>query len=261
MSQTILDGSSRLAKVYFINLDRKPDRRKHIESYFPDDQRLIRIPAVDGLTQRHVILQERPFFNNHDLQLALDYQGSNAPDKVEPQYGCYDTDIHFAVMGNAISHVNAWKRVVQDLQDPTDVALIMQDDAIICPRMLKDMDRIIADMPKDAHVLWLSRHLWAIGGHFVKIDFDEEPDIERLFEDKTTDITGRLKDSSNPCSLAYLVTRRGAQWLLDMTPCVDRAMDYHMNTLLRRHGIHYATYRAYVTSDTKNFRSDIFVDK
>ena len=249
---------TKLQKVYYINLDRKPDRRKNIEETFKGDSRLTRIVAVDGVSQRDIVVDKRAFFVNRDLQIAIDHELDANPDKVEPGYQCYNTHIHFAVMGNAISHVRTWEAIAADLENDDDVALVLQDDAMVWDQFFADADMIISKFPTDAKVVWLSRHEWAIGGHFVKVDFTQDPDVDALFEKKCNDTIGNLKPTCNPCSLAYLVTKKGAQWLLEKTPSVTGAMDNHMNYILYTSGIHYATYTPYVTSDTKNFRSDIF---
>lgn len=249
-----------LQRIYYINLDRKEARRNNIERYFPDDPRLTRISAVDGTSQRHIVTEKRSFFVNDDLQRAIDYELDVNPDKTEPKYQCYRTDIHFAVMGNALSHFRTWEAAAKDLEHDSDVALIMQDDAIISDDFFVDVERIISDIPTDAKVVWLSRHSCAIGGHFVKVNFDEEPDIDALFEKRKNDTIGNLRLNCNPCSLAYLVTKEGAKWLVRSTHSVTGAMDNHMNCLLYHAGIQYATYKPYMTSDTKNFRSDIFTE-
>lgn len=247
-----------LKNIIYINLDRKPDRNQNILNYFGNDPRLLRVSGIDGQFDRDYIVKNRHLFINRDIQLAIEHEIDENPAKIEPDYHCYNTYIHFNLMGNTLSHIKVWRQIVETLEKPNDCALVLNDDAIVSPEFFKDIDGILSDFPSDAKVVWLSRHECAIGGHFVRINFNEEPDIDKLFYAKATDTIGYLKMEVNPCAVAYLVTKTGAQFLLDHTPYVTAATDCHMNELLSRHNIHYATYKAYMTTDTKYFRSCVW---
>lgn len=247
-----------LKKIYYINLDRKPDRKAHMEHLFAHDDRLERVRAVDGRHERAFIMENREWFRNRELDLAMDYEANPDPNKPKPDHHYYDTDTHFAIMGNALSHRKVWRKVASELENPKDCALVMQDDAIVSHLFLRDIDSILQDIPEDAKVVWLSRHKEAVGSHFRGVDFYSEPDIDGLFKRRVTNSVGELKPEENPCSLAYLVTKEGAQWLLDNSPTNSGAMDSHMNNLLHAHSIQYATYRPYMTSDNRIFFSSIF---
>jgi GR25 family glycosyltransferase involved in LPS biosynthesis len=253
--------ASAVRKIMYINLDRRPDRKAHIERQFEGDARLERIRAVDGFLERDRILAAgRGLFTNPDVVAALDYyERDPACAGPEPAYCCYDTGIHFATMGNSLSHMEAWRRTSElDGDDDRTCSVVMQDDTVVCPGFLAAVDDVIADMPEDAALVWLGRHVCAVGGAFVPIRFDEEPDVDALFAQRVTRLVGRLNDSSNPCSLAYVLTRKGARFLLAHTPEITRPTDWHMNHMLLVNNIHYATYKALATSSTENFRSDIF---
>ncbi|UUP16292.1 glycosyltransferase family 25 protein [Nitratireductor thuwali] len=111
-------------KIYYINLDRSPDRRQFMNDQFhafglPAE----RIPAVDG---EHIDLGSHP-------------ESGLSPGEI----GCF------------LSHRAAWKKLVES-SDPN--AIIFEDDAHLSP----DLPRLLADMswlPADAMIVKLDTNL------------------------------------------------------------------------------------------------------
>ena len=247
-----------LKKMIYINLDRRPDRRENMIKQLGNQHTIERISAIDGFLQRDYIVSQRDMFSNPCFIKAIDYYIADPTcTSPPPSYQCYDTNIHFGVMGNAMSHYQAWQKVLE-LENDTDCAVILQDDAMLVPNFYQVLNEILENIPDDAKIVSLGRHECAIGSHFVAVDFNDEPKIDELFQQRVSSTIGKLKPHTNPCSLAYVMTKAGAEFIINKTKSFHHAMDWHLNHMLMDLDIHYATYKALATSDTRNFRSDIF---
>lgn len=124
-----LDG---IDVIYWINLDRSPDRRERMETMFKDPvfegKKIIRIQAVDGKAPNFKNIMNPKMRNNK----------------------C--TDLENAA---TMSHLKAIK---QFSQSKSDIALIMEDDASLeyKPKWKKTTKQVMDEAPIDWEIIQLS---------------------------------------------------------------------------------------------------------
>jgi GR25 family glycosyltransferase involved in LPS biosynthesis len=126
-----LDG---IDAIYWINLDRSPDRRQRMEKMFEDPvfkgKKIVRVSAVDGKA------------SDIDQILNASFEGMN-PDKfTKGEYACL------------LSHINIIK---QFSESSDETALIMEDDTTLeyKPYWKRSIQQIIDAAPNDWEIIQL----------------------------------------------------------------------------------------------------------
>jgi len=120
--------------IYWINLDRSPDRRKRMKKMFKDPvfkgKKIIRISAVDGKAP------------DIDQVLNANFQGMQPEKFTKVEYACL------------LSHLNAIK---QFSNSNSETALIMEDDMTLefKPYWKKSVKKIMNEAPSDWEIIQL----------------------------------------------------------------------------------------------------------
>jgi GR25 family glycosyltransferase involved in LPS biosynthesis len=126
-----LDG---IDVIYWINLDRSTDRRKHMENMFKDPvfngKKIIRIKAVDGKSA------------DIDNILNDNFENMN-PELTKAEYAC------------TLSHINAIRKF---LKSDDKIALILEDDTTLDfkPYWKKTLHQIMKEAPNDWDIIQLN---------------------------------------------------------------------------------------------------------
>ena len=215
-----------LPKVYYVNLDRRLDRRKHFEAQVPW---ATRVRARDGLEA--------------ETRSLFDPLASLKPG----EYGC------------AASHVDVWRRIASS-KDPG--AFVFEDDANISKGFHKTFERL--ELPNDAEVIFVSYSDHAGGADIIPLILSEQKaslNLRIFFEQKITCDVGIFKSEMDPCTTGYWITRQGAINLLAYLDGhkIDMAIDHYMNAYLKAKQIFYGLLMALATPK-EGLGSDIQID-
>lgn len=130
-------------KIYYLNLDRRTDRKDHMEALCRDYQMIAeRVSAVDGKT-----------VNQNDAVK----EGGIVADMKEPP----------GVIGCLLSHYRLYRRLLEEKHQPTDWFIIMEDDTLWHP--------VLKERPQIFQVYWNSLPKEA---QFVKFNHTIDPLLE-----------------------------------------------------------------------------------
>ena len=224
---------------FFINLESRPERKFHFleqcaKHGLPFDK-IIRFDAIDGTTYE---FEERHYKMFEDVE----YKGKHYEKKI---------------MGNQLSHYHILKHMVKEGYKNI---LVLQDDAVFRDDFLTYLDKIMHNIPKDAHMINLGLHKYSSDDKFVPWDFADPSEDEHIIEKPVNEYVCYWKRWLNPCSLAYIVTNRGATKLVEYFDKVGfkDATDHNFNHYLINKRVFYGSTRVHVTTNMK-FNSDIFL--
>jgi GR25 family glycosyltransferase involved in LPS biosynthesis len=224
-------------KFYYINLERRPDRKTHMEGQFNNAgiENYERFEALDGtkLQSYTVSVEEICLFKNADF-------------KRKP-----NTKL---LIGNQLSHL----RVLQKfLYSDSNIGVVMQDDMVFCKKFGDELENVINNLPEDAEVVNVGFHKLAVYANFIPFDLSKI-NTEHI-KTKVNDYVCKIKDDFNPCSSAYIVTKKGAKDFVEYVyknGCY-RATDCVFNDYLKKKDIFYGSVNVLCTG--ANMGSDIFV--
>lgn len=228
----------KLGKIYYINLDRRADRREHFEVQckiegIPIDK-IQRFEAIDGLTYE---------FTGEEIKLFLRCDYLHQP---------------FAkkIMGNQLSHYSILKEMIANNYK---YIIILQDDVIFKSGFNQRIEKVLDSIPEDAEIVNIGQHKYALYSHFVPWDLSSDTDRDAVSKQVINDEICLLHDSINPCSLAYIVTLKGAQNLVNYFDAngFSRATDHNFNDYLKNRNIYYGSTTVLCTGNP-NLGSDIF---
>ena len=228
----------KLGKIYYINLDRRADRREHFEIQckiegIPIDK-IQRFEAIDGLTYE---------FTTEEIKLFLRCDYLHQP---------------FAkkIMGNQLSHYSILKEMIANNYK---YIIILQDDIVFKPGFNQRIEKVLDSIPDDAEIVNIGLHKYALYANFVPWDLSSETDRDAVSKQVINNEICLLHDSINPCSLAYIVTLKGAQNLVNYFDAngFSRATDHNFNDYLRNRNIFYGSTTVLCTGNP-NLGSDIF---
>ena len=229
----------KINKFYYINLDRRLDRKKHFLYYYEKEKlpidKLERFTAIDGLTYQ---------FNDEELKLF---------DNVDYKYAPFAKKI----MGNQLSHYYILKEMVEKKYN---YIVIFQDDVMLKNNFANRFDRVINSIPSDAELINIGLHKYACLEHFIPWDLSrEEDDYSQIGKHKINNEICILHNGINPCSLAYIVTLQGAINLLTYFEKTTflKATDVNYNDYLNMKNIFYCSNTVLCTGNS-DLGSDIF---
>lgn len=181
-------------KIYYINLDRRPDRRKNVEKlikYFELEDITERIPAVDG---------SKLDLDNIPKNIITPAGIADAKDKNKMVYVLLTP----GAIGCAMSHKDGYQKIIDN---NLESALILEDDI-----------RIDKDFHKKLHYLMnkaeeLDYDVMFLGYH---------PSSIKYIREQVNDVFVR---SSRVYGLfGYVVSRKGAEKLLKLFP-INKQID------------------------------------
>ena len=229
---------NKIDKLYYINLDKRTDRNEHFlnecdKATIPS-HKIKRFSGYDGDTYE---------FDEDDLALfgRVDYRGKPFEKKI---------------IGNQLSHYHILKEMVEKRYK---YILICQDDVIFKDNFIIELEKVIDNIPSNAELVNIGFHKFAAYQHFIPWDLNSTDDFDLLGHTKVNDHICYLQNTINPCSLAYIVTLKGAISLLVHFKRNGflRATDWNYNDYLNQKNIFYGTNKVLCTGNP-DLGSDIF---
>jgi GR25 family glycosyltransferase involved in LPS biosynthesis len=229
----------KISMMYYINLDRRPNRNEHffnqcIYANIPFSK-IKRYQAIDGSTYQFTEEQKAMF-------KKVDYKNHS-----------YEKNI----MGNQLSHYNI---LLEMIEKEYEYILICQDDVIFRKDFNKELNIVMADVPVDAEIINIGFHKFAAYNQFIPWDLNQRTEDAVMTKKVINKGICILTETTNPCSLAYIVTLKGAKNMVQHFNKIGflRATDWNYNDYLRNKNIFYGSRIVLCTGDN-TLGSDIFV--
>ncbi len=227
----------KINKIYYINLDTRPDRYEHFLKQCSDHNIpyniISRYTAINGNTYKFSL-------DDYEMFKNADYNGQNYMKKI---------------MGNQLSHYNILKEMIKNNYN---YIIILQDDVIFRNKFINYLDKLMNNIPEDAEIINIGFHEFASYSYFIPWDFNKE---NNMIKEKINDNVCILNNTVNPCSLAYIVTKKGANNLINYFEETGflRATDMNYNDYLNKKNIFYGSTTVLCTGNP-NLGSDIFTN-
>ena len=229
----------KLSKIYFINLDRRPDRYEHFLKQCHDNyieyNKISRFNALDGKIY-NFSEEEKHMFRN------VDYRTQNFSKRI---------------MGNQLSHYYILKEMVKQNYS---YIIIFQDDIQLRNDFKKELEKVINNIPENAEIINIAFHKFAAYNQFIPWNLNQRDEEKEMSKININDYVCLLNETVNPCSLGYIVTLKGAKNLIEHFNTVGflRATDWNYNDYLRQKNIFYGS-RLVLCTGNPNLGSDIFI--
>lgn len=211
-----------LDRIYYINLDRRTDRKEH---FLRECQRekinmdiVERFQAINGETLT-LDKEEEVLF------AKCDYRNSRH---------------RKAIMGNQLSH---YYILLDMLEKGYDYILVVQDDVVLRPNFNLYLEQVLDALPEDAEIVNIGMHKFAYYQYFLPLDLEDPVDSMMSCKRNINHAMCELGRFQNPCSLAYVVTRKGANNLTEhfQKNGFVYGMDKNYNVYLQQKKINYAS--------------------
>jgi GR25 family glycosyltransferase involved in LPS biosynthesis len=239
-------------KLFYINLDKRTDRMYHFIDQCKinniQDEKVERYSAING---------ENYLFTKKDLDMFKEAEFNT--------YLLTPKIIKQKLMGNQLSHYNI---LVEMKKRNYDNIIICQDDSIFKKDFIHYIDLIMKDIPDDAELINFGLHEKAVNEYSEKYNLDNNIIDNDIVEKQITEFvylyrTWNLRSSYrvNPASLAYIVTKKGCENMLNYfhENGFKHATDWNYNLYLQSKNIFYGS--KYVLATGNNaFKSDVFVN-
>lgn len=233
------DKTIRLDRIYYINLDRRTDRKEHFLKECEReriDMRLVhRFKAIDGKTLK---LSEKETIMFKDCEYRDEPSCKN-------------------IMANQLSHYYILKDMIKHGHQRV---LILQDDVILKKDFNNYLQWVIGSLPKDAEIVNIGLHRHAYHSQFIPLDLENKKMNVMPCKRTINCIIGEIHDNVNPCSLAYIATIRGA---LNLVRYFEEngfihETDWNYNHYLMERNINYASNIALCTGALMG--SDVWIE-
>jgi hypothetical protein len=244
----------KINKIYYINLDRRPDRNEHFlnqcAKHSLPPTKIQRVQAVDGLTFEFTDKIYNMFINC-DFFRTLKYYKEIGLNKAK--YQVAETSAK-RIMGNQLSHY----MILNDISNNGyEYSIVFQDDAKFNNNIVEYIDNALQYIPEDAEIINVGINKFADGSSVIPWDFEKDTDVD-IAKEFINEYICKLKKDVNPCSLAYIVTKKGAINLVKHFSKVGflKATDFNFNDYLIKKDIFYCCRNIMATSE--NLGSDVF---
>ena len=228
-----------ISKIYFINLDRRPDRYEHFLKQCHDNDidynKIVRFKALDGNIYEFSN-EEKNMFKN------VDYRTQNFSKRI---------------MGNQLSHYYILKEMINKNYN---YIIIFQDDILLRTNFKKELENVINNIPNDAEIINIAFHKFASYNQFIPWNLNQCEEEKLMVKININNYICILNDTVNPCSLGYIATLKGAHNLINHfnTNGFLRATDWNYNNYLIEKNIFYGS-RLVLSTGNPNLKSDIFI--
>ena len=245
---------NKIDKVYYINLDKRRDRNTYFINQCRQHElpfsKIQRFQAIDGLTFNFSEDIYRMFANCDYFRTLKHYREINMDEK---NYNIAE-GLTKRIMGNQLSHYTILNDIVNKNYE---FSIVFQDDSKLNNNFVEYIDNLIENFPEDTEIMNIGANKLADGSHVIPWDFEKDSE-ETIIREKVNDYVGRLEKDMNPCSLAYIVTKKGAQNLVAYFNTVGflKATDFNFNDYLMRKNIFYSCCKIMVTTEFQG--SDVF---
>ena len=226
-----------ISAIYYINLTRRIDRDTHFlrqcAKHAVPMELVKRVEAVDGTTYQFTDAEKAMF-------ARCDFLGKPFEAKI---------------MGNQLSHYKILQEIVATGKE---YSLVFQDDVVLKDGFMDELAVCMRTIPADAELVHIGFHAAANYSHFVACDLSGGGYTAHR-KHRVSDTYCVLSDAALPCSLAYIVTLRGAKALLHyfQTTGFLRATDFNYIDYLKGRGLYYGTNTVLCTGNPE-LGSDIF---
>jgi GR25 family glycosyltransferase involved in LPS biosynthesis len=230
---------NKISKIYYINLDRRPDRHEHFlkqcDEHNIEYNKIERYKALDGGTYLFST-EEKKLFSN------VDYRTQNFAKNI---------------MGNQLSHFYILKEMVSKKYE---YIIIFQDDIILRKNFTEQLKIVMNNIPNETEIINIAFHKYAAYNHFIPWDLNNNIIDKEMIKKDINEGLCLLTDTINPCSLGYIVTLKGAKNLINHynNNGFLRATDWNLNDYLRNKNIFYGS-KVVLGTGNSNLGSDIFV--
>ena len=232
-----MDKLDKIDRIYYINLERRRDRREHFENQCKIEgipmEKVQRFEAIDGTTCEFSDEQCRMF-------TKCDYLHTPYVKKI---------------MANQLGHYYILKEMIAT---QCECIIVLQDDVIFKPGFIQRVQNVLSSVPENAEIVNIGLYQWACFDQSIPWVFKDD-DREAISKQIINDEICIWNDGINPCSLAYIVTMKGAINLVNHfdTTGFLRAADHNFNDYLRNRNIFYGSTTILCTGNS-NLGSDIF---
>jgi GR25 family glycosyltransferase involved in LPS biosynthesis len=189
-------------KLYYINLDNRPDRRRMFERQFALTAMppIERISAVHGLSVD--IKKDKRIGMNTRVQVITEYRRSH-----------YEIHSRGAI-GSSLSHLKAWQAF---LKSEAKYALIMEDDA----QLPATFAMMVKDCANDLPPIW---DLWILGWSHTPVDTSKDlSPFKRI-----------LHFIGAHC---YIISRKAAQAFVEEIFPIETHIEHFMNNVAFLRGL------------------------
>ena len=209
-------------RIYYINLDRRPDRKDHFLRHCRQEKINMdiveRFRAVDGKTIQLKPDEKRMFEN-------IQYKNSCNRD---------------AIMGNQLSH---YYILLDMMRKGYKNILVFQDDVLLRSNFNLYLEQVLDAIPDDAEMINIGMHKFAYYKYFLPLDLNDPVQSIMSCRRNVNHAICELGYFKNPCSLAYIVTRKGAENMVRYFQQTGflRETDWNYNVYLKQKHINYAS--------------------
>lgn len=228
-------------KIYLINMKNATNRKQHfldeIERESIEKSKIEFFEAIDGQTHNYTEKELRMFKN------------ANFIDK-EHLCGC---------VGNQLSHYYVMKDMIQKKYEKI---IVFQDDVMLRCNFVKYCNDILNNCNDVKYeVIWIGLHKEAYLSHFVPLNINGNYD-KTYIDYKINEYMCKLNDTTNPCSLAYIITLEGAKNYVEYLENnnIYQATDRNFNDYLIKKNMFFGSNDMLCTGNNK-FESKIFSKK
>ena len=225
-------------KLFYINLERRPDRKAFIEN------QLKNIKCVDF---------ER--FEAIDGKRLIDFGVNNTEFSYFKKANFLKTQFSKNIIGNFLSHFRLLQKIVEE---NIPIAIISQDDMQLYNNFEEELAQVIKELPEDAELVNIAFHKSAVYEKVIPWDLKNQTRDTNNLCRKISENIGIGHESVNPCSSMYIVTQKGARNFIEHieTNGVFTATDHEMNIYLKRKNIYY--FSRLVLATGAQLGSDVF---
>jgi GR25 family glycosyltransferase involved in LPS biosynthesis len=224
--------------IYYINLDKRKDRNEHVLNQFKKSciaqYNFKRFTAIDGDTYN---------FSDKELSLFKNADFLNTPSAKK-------------MMGNQLSHLYIYKDMIERGYSKI---LILQDDVVFRDNFVEHLNKVSTSLPSNCEIANIGIHEYCYFNEFKAYDLTRNDDYVRIEKEKINDSVSVWKNTMQPSSLSYILTRNGAK---NMISHFEEAgflcgTDIGINRYLQKKNIFYGSRTVLCTGDP-SFGTDIF---
>mmetsp|Transcript_27858 Transcript_27858/g.86749 ORF Transcript_27858/g.86749 Transcript_27858/m.86749 type:complete len:404 (-) Transcript_27858:18-1229(-) len=211
----------------FINLDRRDDRREHLEALVAPHTWLrtamTRLPAVDGRGLSWPELLEEGLFTEEAESEAMHAERDG---RATIGYAPRTCSAHLTLggCGCALSHRRAWRALVNS---DRPWALILEDDlTVVCRDFDDELDRVLEALPEDWDVCYLGYHTGLHGARVLPQGDHFSGTVQSLAK----------RNAWLPGLYGYILSRTFAKYLLQEAFPLYAQVDTVVGCILSRRG-------------------------
>jgi len=204
-------------RVYVINLDKRTDRWKHIQTQLKKagiPEKLIkRFSAVNGNKVDLEYLKQSGGREEGKVPMLTSYAYNSLTAKT-PDELVFGHDLTPGALGCALSHIKIWREIVSE---GISRALVLEDDAHFAKNFKQKLNIRLSHVPSDWGIVYLS-HINVKGGVFWH--------PEQGFVGKGV----QFANSDTRTTVAYMLNTQAAGRLLEVTIPLSFQVDTHMTS-------------------------------